>query len=128
MPAAVLDFTIEQGATWMEDIWWEADDGSPMPLTGYTARFQARSALTDPGTLVDLTTENGGIEIDGPTGKITLIMDADATAALDWPSGRHAVGQGIYQLELESPTGFVTRLTKGSLTLDPEVVHPVEVP
>lgn len=128
MPAAVADFTIEQGATWVQDIWWEDETGTPMVLTDYIARFQARSSLSDVGTLVDLTTENGGIEIDGPAGKITITMDADATAALDWPAGRHVQSTGIYQLELESPTGFVTRLLKGNLTLDPEVVHPVEVP
>lgn len=126
MPAAVAEYTIEQGATWVQEVWWEDDNGNPIDLTGYIARMQARAALPDPGTLVDLTTENGGIDIDGPNGKITLTMDADATAALDWPAGRHAPGNGIFQLELESPTGFVTRLLKGTITLDPEVTHPVD--
>lgn len=126
MPAAVADYTIEQGATWEQDVWWEDSNGNPIDLTGYTARMQARAAAGDPGTLVDLTTENGGIVLVPAEGKITLVMDADATAALDWPAGRHVASNGIYQLELESPTGFVTRLLKGTLTLDPEVTHPVE--
>jgi hypothetical protein len=126
MPAAVADYTIEQGATWEQDVWWEDSDGNPIDLTGYTARMQARAALPDVGTLVDLTTANGGIVLTPAEGKLTLIMTAAQTAALNWPSGRHAPGSGVYQLELESPTGFVTRLLKGTLTLDPEVTHPVE--
>jgi len=124
MPAAVADFTIEQGATWVQDIWWENSDATPKDLTGYTARLQARGKLDDPGTLVDLTTENGGIVITPAEGKITLTMSAAQTAALDWPAGQYVQQSGVYQLELEDATGFVTRLLKGTLTFDPEVVHP----
>ena len=126
MPAAVADFTIEQGATWEQEVWWENADGTPKDLTGYAARMQARGKLDDPGTLVDLTTENGGITIDGAAGKITLFMSDAETAALDWPAGQYVQQSGIYQLELVNAAGdgFVTRLLRGTLTLDPEVVHP----
>lgn len=124
MPAATVDFTIEQGATFVKDFVWQDEDGEARDLTGYTARLQARSSIAETGTLVELTTENGGIEIFPVDGRIRVKMSAAETSALNWPPAQFAPGVGVYQLELEDADGFVTRLLKGKITLDPEIVRP----
>lgn len=51
--------------------------GEPVDLTGYTARLQVREDARSNDVMLELSTENGGIEIDGPDGLITLIFAAD---------------------------------------------------
>lgn len=86
---------------------------TPHDMAGYTARMAVKNK---PGgtVLLSLTTENGGIEIDDSAKTITLNISATDTAALDWKSGS-------YDLELVSPTGIVTALLNGSVTVNTEI-------
>jgi hypothetical protein len=109
--AARYPIVIEQGSTWDPVLTVRDTD-----LTGYTARMQIRAAVDAPDVLVDLSTTNGRITIDGPAGRIKpLLTDVD-TAALTWK-------QGVYDLELVSPSGHVDRLLQGTVTIDPEVTR-----
>lgn len=86
---------------------------TPHDLTGYTARMAIKTKVG--GTvLLSLTTENGGIALNDSAKTITLSITATATAALTWTSG-------VYDLELISPTGVVTSLMTGSVSVKPEV-------
>lgn len=86
---------------------------APVDLVGYTARMTIRTKLG--GTeLVQLTTENGGITIDDAAKTITLFVEAADTAAFDWK-------KGVYDLELVSPTGVVTKVLQGTITLTQEI-------
>lgn len=123
MPAATMNLFIEQGASYHHEFRWDDNTNLPVNLTGYTARMQMRSAITEETTVLDMTTETGEISIGGSTGIVSLDLDADATAAIDWAAGRSVQLIGVYQLELESPGGFVTRLLKGTVTVDPEVTR-----
>lgn len=114
MPAASHDFEIEQGATLLKTVTWKDDNGTPINLTGCTARLQARSSTSSPTVLIDLTTENGGIVITPLTGTLTLNMTATQTAAL-------AFKRAKYDLEVVDAAGFVTRLLQGSISVSPEV-------
>lgn len=116
MAADVHNFTIEQGVTLEKSIVWSDDEQEPIDLTGFTARMQVRSTITAPTTLVELTTENDGITLGGVTGEILLTQEADDTAAYSWVTG-------VYDLELVSAAGKVTRLLKGTITVDPEVTR-----
>lgn len=60
MKPAKIDLAIYQGATFSKVMRWSAG-GSPVDLTGYTARMQVRGEIDDEEALVELTTENGGI-------------------------------------------------------------------
>ena len=118
------DFTIYQGTTWRASLVWRDPLNNPRDLTGYTARMQIRSTIDAITALADLTTENGGITITAAEGQIDLLLTDAETAALDFaPSSPLMAGQGIYDLELESPTGEVTRLLQGNVVLDPEVTR-----
>ena len=52
--------------------------GQPMDITGWRLKSQIRDAITDEEIMVEMTTENGGIEIvDGPGGVFSLKITAE---------------------------------------------------
>lgn len=119
MAAGSYDLNIEQGSTFEQEFIWQDTQTPPQPidLTGYTARLQIRTSYEAATPEIELTTANGRITLGGLLGTITLLLTDDETAALDWPS------PAVYDLELESASGRVTRLLKGKATLDPEVTR-----
>jgi len=117
MAAGRHNFTIEQGATFDELITYKDAAGNPVDLTGYTARMQIREKITDATPVHSMDTTTGGITMGGTAGTIQLfISDAD-TAAMNMPKG------GVYDLEIVSPTGKVTRLLEGKVIFSPEVTR-----
>lgn len=116
MAAATHDILIEQGATFLLNLVWKDSLGAPINLTGYTARMQVRHKITDASPLLTFTTENGGITLGGVAGTIAVTGSATLTDAL-------TVKSGVYDLELVSGTGVVTRLIEGSVTITPQVTR-----
>jgi len=115
MAAGTLDFTIEQGATFNLLLTWKINDVA-VNLTNWTARLQARVDVEDTQTVLTLTTENGGITLGGALGTISLDQTATQTAVL--PAGTY-----VYDLELISGVGAVTRLVQGELNISAEVTR-----
>ena len=110
------DLTIYQGSTFSKSIQIRESDGlTPVNMTGYTARLQMRETFDSSTILVTLTTENGGISIDGATGSIVLTMSATATAALTWTAAR-------YDLEIVSGA-TVYRPIEGKVKVSREVTR-----
>lgn len=116
MTAAQNDITIEQGATFRMSLIWKDSVGVPVNLTGYTARMQVRRSYSDSVVQLNLTTENGSITLGGSAGTIEVVGAATAT---DDTAG----GKGVYDLELMSSSGVVTRLVEGKVTIKPEVTR-----
>lgn len=109
------DLCIPQGATFSRVIRWKAD-GANVNLTGYTARAQIRPTAASATTTLSLTTENGRITLGGAAGTITLTISATDTAAI-------AAGRYVYDLELVSAGGIVTRLLQGVVTVSANVTR-----
>lgn len=123
MTAATLDIVIEQGTTFTKNITWTDDTGppplpgAPIDITGYTARMQLRTAVDAPDPpIIELTDSNGRITLGGAAGTIDLLISDVDTAALTDEFG-------VYDLELESPGGVVTRLLEGNFELSLEVTR-----
>lgn len=116
MPAGKLDLYIEQGATFLKSLLWKTSDDDPIDLTDYTARMQIREKLKDENPVIELTTENNRIILGGEEGTITLTISADDTSDL-------TIKKGVYDLELVSGGGVVTRLLEGAITVAPEVTR-----
>jgi hypothetical protein len=117
MPAAIVNLTIEQGADWSQPLQWKT--GTPavaVNLTGYTARMQVRRTAASTEKTVELTTENGRITITAGTGTVALSLTAAVTAAI-------VAGVYVYDLELVSSGGIVTRLVQGTFTVSAEVTR-----
>lgn len=119
------DITIEQGATFSKTFTWRADNGSDPPsgpivdLTGCSARMQIRSNITSNTVILELTTTNGLITLlsGSVADHIQITIPATTTAGLSgWTTA-------VYDLEIVTASGFVTRLLKGTVTLDPEVTR-----
>lgn len=116
MPAAKLKLKIEQGATFRQSLDWSAN-GSPVNLTGYTARMQMRNPIDSPVIIHELTTENGGINFsDVQNGQIELFISATNTSAFAFDSC-------VYDLEMVASNGDVTRLLEGEISLSKEVTR-----
>ena len=90
-------------------------DNVAVNLTGYTARLQARIDVDETDTILSLTT-GAGITLGGAAGTITLDQTAGQTAVL--PKGEY-----VYDLELQSSGGVVTRLLQGELNISAEVTR-----
>lgn len=117
---AKLKFTIYQGATFRKRLRWsDKATGTPIDLTGCTARMQVRAETSAPAVLLDLTTENGGITLGGAAGTIDLYVGATATAAINWDGG-------VFDLEIIHPGALpddVTRIAQGTVSVSPEVTR-----
>jgi len=108
---------IEQGATLSLVATWKDASGTAINLTGYTARLSVRTHHSSDTVLLSLTTANGGIALGGAAGTITVTATAVQTAALTAPV------TGVYDLELVSSGGVVTRLIEGGAVITPEVTR-----
>lgn len=111
--------TIWAGATWDVTLGPITVGTAVANLTGYDARLMARESY--PGTVVALNmgTADGSIVLGGTAGTVRLIQTATQTAALGSAAG-YATVQYVYDLELQSGGGEVTRLLQGIITVAPE--------
>lgn len=87
----------------------------PIDLTGYNARMQIRQKVTSTDTLLELTTENGGIVLDPSLGTITINASATQTQNLTFSSA-------VYSLEMVK-AGEVIELISGNIILNKEVTR-----
>ena len=113
----LLNLSCYQGASWDYTLTWQTG-GTPVNLTSYTARMQVRESY-DAGTAVLSLTSGTGITLGGTAGTIVLEAAATTTATLDGTPNK----QYIYDLELVSGAGVVTRLVEGNFTVYPEVTR-----
>lgn len=116
MAAAQYNLYMEQGATFALSITWKDSSGTPINLTSYTARMQVRRTKQSPTIIVEASTTDGRIVLGGALGTITVTIPATVTDDLDF-------GCGVYDLEVESSGGQVTRLIEGGVSLSKEVTR-----
>ena len=116
MAAGTYDIFIEQGATFVKGILWKDSTNVPVNLTGYTARMQFRPSVNSNTVYFSCTTENGRITLGGALGTINISINADDTAEFEFISA-------VYDLELESASGFVTRFLEGGVEVSKEVTR-----
>jgi hypothetical protein len=115
MAAGTYDFTWDQGATFDATLTWRDKNETPVPLSGYTARMHLRSAIDSADIVLELTTENGRIELGGDEGTIHLIVTAEDMAD---------IAAGTYRYDLEMVTGgYVRKLIKGKFKVLAEVTR-----
>jgi hypothetical protein len=117
MTAAKLNLPpVEKGATYRHTLIWKSSTGSPIDLTGCTAKMQVREEATAASVLLELSTTNHRIEITPLTGQLDFFVDDAVTDLL-------ATEGGVYDLEIYHPNGDVTRLCQGTLPFSEEVTR-----
>lgn len=112
MSAVKYNFELNQGETFDTTFTVLYADRRPFDLTGYLVRGQVRQAYTDSAPLVTFTCEVA----DPAAGRIRMSLTAAETAALDFT-------KGVYDIEVESEAGVVTRVVQGVVTLSKEVTR-----
>jgi hypothetical protein len=78
--------------------------------------MQVRTAANAESTILALTTENGRISLGGTAGTVSLNVAANVTANL-------TPGLYVYDLEVVSGGGEVTRLIEGNFNVKAEVTR-----
>lgn len=122
MPAGRYSFTIEQGATFSRTITYRNSAGVAVDLTGYSARMKVKSADLAT-TILDLVntgatgSQINAITLGGAAGTVTLALTPAQTAALAATTDFDLV----YDLEIVSAGGVVTRLLEGRVKVAREV-------
>ena len=111
MSAGTYNFTIEQGTTFSRVLTLQ-ENGSAMNLTGYSVASQMRSTH-DSSTVV--ATFSGSVT-NASSGQITLSLTNSQTSAVE-----EAIY--VYDVEITSGAGAVTRILEGNITVTPEVTR-----
>lgn len=114
--AGRYDFTCNQGATFDRTVTWKDADGSPVDVSGFTARMHVRRSAQNPQTQAELASDDGSIVLGGAAGTVQLILTAAQTAALP-------AAPLVYDLELTAPSGTVTRLIEGRFNIKANVTR-----
>jgi hypothetical protein len=124
MLAGTYNITCQQGATFTRFITMKYPDPNSPPsdptyllydLTGYEARMQVRRTVDSSSALVSLSTDDGSIVLGGEDGTIEITIAAEDTALL--------TSSGVYDLEIISDAGVVSRVLQGEWRLSPEVTR-----
>lgn len=116
MSAGLYKMVLEQGATFNLVVTWRNPDQTPIDLDGYTAKMQVRPSKGSPEVIATFSTDDATIVLGGALGTIMFDVAADDTATL--PAGAY-----VYDLEMRSSGGQVTRLLEGTFTIDGEVTR-----
>lgn len=117
-PSQSFPLTIIQGATFIQIITYYDSDGNLVDLSGYSADMQFRSTVEDTGSpIIDASTGNGLIVINGTAGSITVAIPAATTAGLS------DAQQMVYNLFITSPGGIVTALLAGNAVVQGSTIR-----
>lgn len=111
MSAGIYNFTLNQGATFTRQMTVK-ENNSPLNLTGHTAAMQLRSTYDSSTVALSMT----AAVINATQGILSISATATATAALE-------EGIYVYDLEITTSAGVVTRLLQGQVTVSPEVTR-----
>jgi len=117
-PAGQYNLVADQGSTLTRIIYYKDPAKKPIKFTGYKARMQVRPTVASSTVLLELTTENGGIELGDTDGSIYLYVDDTITAQLN---------EGLYKYDLEliapSEDLYVYKLLQGNFAVRSEVTY-----
>ena len=100
----------EQGATFNLNFRVETD-GTPWNLTGYTFAMQVRRSTSASTTLLNITSAT-----------MNSVGHVSATVSASTMSGLPA-GRWVYDIELTSSGGEVTRILEGRFIVSPQVTQ-----
>lgn len=121
MLAGNYNIVCEQGTTFSRRFDLEYPDPAdetnylPFDLTDYTARMQVRRTIEASTPMIELTTENDGISIQGILGAVTITMTPSQTSSIQ--------NSGVYDIEIIDSSGNVSRLVQGDFIISYEVTR-----
>ena len=108
--ATKANLIIDQGSSFSTTIDIADENDLPIDLTGYTGAGQIRKTFTS------LTAVSFAVVIAGPAGAITLSLTSTQTSAI-------TAGRYVFDVELTSSAGTVSRIVEGIATVTPQVTR-----
>jgi hypothetical protein len=105
-----VNLVIDQGSTFSTTINLTDDDGDLVNLTGFAGAGQIRKHYTSS------TSTAINVGLGGSNGTVTLALSANSTANI-------VAGRYVYDVEITSPSGEVTRIFEGIVTVTPQVTR-----
>lgn len=117
MAAGKHNILIERGATFRLSL-TVLDNGVPRDLSTYLARLKAKADFNKTATLTgfNLTATQGGGIVLGSDGTLVATVSAANTTQI-------TEEDGVWTLEIEDTSGFVTRLLEGGVTVTDETTR-----
>jgi hypothetical protein len=112
MAAGKHNITVEQGASYNMQIRVE-EDGVPVDLSNYTFESQIRKSHYSTDIAANFTT----LLVNGPAGTFNISLTNTLTSELD------SAFVHVYDIEMTSDTGAVTRVIEGTVAVSPEVTR-----
>jgi len=123
MAAATINLTVDQGSS-KTILFTISADGSPQNLTGFDARLQVRRTYGDTRAELNCTLQNSKLQItDALAGKISLVLSPSDTSSIRMTNKDDDQLEAVYDLELVSAAGQVTKPVRGTFTLIREVTR-----
>ena len=110
MSAGYHHFIIEQGATFGQTLTLFDSSNTVINLTGFTGAMSLKEAPDATDNVIQLLTSNGRMTLGGIAGTVTLLISASDTSNL-------TTDDGVYDLEITSGAGVVTRLIEGTYSV-----------
>lgn len=110
----VYDILVDQGSTLHRALFLKTSAKKPIDLSGYIGRMHIRDSKDSSVIVQILTTENSEIIVNELLGRVDILLppaDTESFEAKDY----------VYDLELESLEGDVTKIISGKLTVRAEV-------
>lgn len=116
MIAGTYNMTIDQGSTFRLIVGIQDSAYQPIDLVGASARMQVRSSSNNAGLMLQATSDDGEIIVDGVDGTLTILISHEKTKLLI-PS------VAVYDLELYMADGTVWKVLKGRCRIQGEVTR-----
>lgn len=117
MSPGIYNMTIEQGSTFKLSLVYKDSNNAVVDLSGYTARMQVRSTLSSSVKLLEVTTDQvDQLWIVPSAGQVNIKLPASVTALL-------SPAIAVYDLEIVSGEGDVTKIIKGKCKIEGEVTR-----
>ena len=108
--AVYANLILDQGSDFNSTIDVAGADGNSLDLSTYTLRGQIRKSYLS-STAVDFNTSRGA-----NTGELQISLTSTQT-------GNMKAGRYVYDIEIESAGGTVTRVVEGQLEVTPRVTR-----
>ena len=121
MAASRYDFSIEQGTSFKFSLIYKDNDNNPIDITNWCARLTYKTNTNQTRLFTTAYTDHVEYKflIDGPAGKLTLLIPASTTNNFTFKLAH-------YDLELQSPDDlydgggkYTTRLLYGTINIVP---------
>ena len=109
--ATKTNLVIDQGSDFATTVSVTSENGDVLNLVGYSARGQMRKSYSS------TSSHNFTVSVtDALAGELTISLNANASSNM-------VAGRYVYDVEIETASGTITRVLEGIVNLTPEVTR-----